>query len=255
MAVKLQEPGRAAPLFAGWQETIIWSCLQGVMGEIYGDSLENPVSAAAFLGDFLFLAGEPEESLVRLRLEGGTPDFILMIGQNEDWKRMIKACWGEKAVLRTRYAFKKDPKGFDEKRLREMARRIPEGYTMERIGSGLFEQCRSREWSRDLVSQFPEYESYQRFGLGVAVLKNGELVSGASSYSSYHGGIEVEIDTKEEYRRQGLACACGAGLILECRRRNWYPSWDAHNLWSKALAEKLGYQFDYAYDAYEIRGY
>ena len=24
-----------APLFAGWQETIIWSCLQGEMGEVY----------------------------------------------------------------------------------------------------------------------------------------------------------------------------------------------------------------------------
>lgn len=23
-----------APLFAGWQETIIWSCLQGEMGEV-----------------------------------------------------------------------------------------------------------------------------------------------------------------------------------------------------------------------------
>ena len=51
-----------APLFAGWQETIIWSCLQGEMGEVYAPVGEAPVSALATLGDFTFLAGEPRES-------------------------------------------------------------------------------------------------------------------------------------------------------------------------------------------------
>ena len=54
-----------APLFAGWQETIIWSCLQGEMGEVYAPVGEAPVSALATLGDFTFLAGEPREELVR----------------------------------------------------------------------------------------------------------------------------------------------------------------------------------------------
>lgn len=78
---------------------------------------------------------------------------------------------------------------------------------------------------------------------------------GASSYSAYLGGIEIEIDTKKEYRRKGLASVCGARLILECISRDLYPSWDAQNLWSAALAEKLGYHFGYEYDAYEIYGY
>ncbi len=34
--------------------------------------------------------------------------------------------------------------------------------------------------------------------------------AGASSYSVYKGGIEIEIDTSSEYRRRGLATACGA---------------------------------------------
>ncbi|MCI9059896.1 MAG: GNAT family N-acetyltransferase, partial [Lachnospiraceae bacterium] len=44
----------------------------------------------------------------------------------------------------------------------------------------------------------------------------------------------------------------GARLILACMERGWYPSWDAQNLWSVKLAEKLGYHFDRAYPAYEI---
>ena len=87
------------------------------------------------------------------------------------------------------------------------------------------------------------------------VCKGDRIVSGASSYSRYLEGIEVEIDTKEPYRRQGLAYACGAKLILECQKRGLYPSWDAHNMGSAALAEKLGYHISHAYTAVEIWGY
>lgn len=119
----------------------------------------------------------------------------------------------------------------------------------------VFEFCKKQEWCRDLVSQFSDYDTYQELGLGVMIMEKGIPVSGASSYSSYLGGIEIEIDTKEEYRRQGLASVCGAWLILKCLDKNIYPSWDAQNMWSVALAEKLGYKMDYEYDAYEIWGY
>ena len=83
-------------------------------------------------------------------------------------------------------------------------------------------------------------------------MKGQKIVSGASSYSSYKDGIEIEIDTHKDYRRKGLAYACGAKLILACLEKGWYPSWDAHNKASVALAEKLGYHFDHAYTAFEI---
>ena len=89
--------------------------------------------------------------------------------------------------------------------------------------------------------------------LGVVILKDGEPVSGASSYSGYRGGIEVQIDTREDYRRMGLASVCGAGLILESLKKGWYPSWDAQNRQSLALAEKLGYHFEREYTAFEVR--
>ncbi len=89
-------------------------------------------------------------------------------------------------------------------------------------------------------------------GLGFVAVKDGEIVAGASSYLVYHGGLEIEIDTRMDHRRRGLAYACGAKLILECLNRGIYPSWDAHNLASVSLAEKLGYHLDYEYLAYEL---
>ena len=64
----------------------------------------------------------------------------------------------------------------------------------------------------------------------------------------------MEIDTRPDCRRQGLATAAGAGLILACLDRGWYPSWDAHNPESAALAEKLGYHISHRYLVYEAEG-
>ncbi|PAY50200.1 GNAT family N-acetyltransferase [Ligilactobacillus salivarius] len=37
-------------LFTGWDQTIIWSCLDGTMGQIIVDNDSNPQSALAILG-------------------------------------------------------------------------------------------------------------------------------------------------------------------------------------------------------------
>ncbi|MCI8826996.1 MAG: GNAT family N-acetyltransferase [Lachnospiraceae bacterium] len=247
MISKIDDTSRVKILFGNWQETMIWSCLQGVMGDIYTDNTEYPASAMAVLGDFCFLAGEPKEELTLFLPK----DFIIMVPQNHRWADIIEKCYGKHAKKVTRYAMKKEPDLFKEEEL-QRAMVLPPEYSLKKIDEELFYLCREQEWSKDFVSQYVNYERYRRLGIGIVALKDNEIVAGASSYSSYENGIEIEIDTKQEYRRRGLAYACGAGLILECRKRNLYPSWDAQNLWSVALAEKLGYHFDYEYYAYEI---
>ena len=41
-------------------------------------------------------------------------------------------------------------------------------------------------------------------------------------------------------------------LILRCLEEGLYPSWDAQNMHSDHLAEKLGYEFDHEYTAYMV---
>ena len=65
--------------------------------------------------------------------------------------------------------------------------------------------------------------------------------------------MEIEVDTKEAHRRKGLALCCCANLILSCLEKGKYPSWDAANLQSVALAEKLGYHFDREYLTLEVQ--
>lgn len=237
---------KAKSLFSGWNETLIASCLQGVMGQAYvaGDA------AAAYLGDLSFYAGSPSEELLRFK-PNPESKFVIMVPGSEAWEPLLEEIYGEKAKKVTRYAIRKDTV-FDRAHLEEIKARLPEGYTIELLGEDVYSYCRENEWCRDWVSQFKSYEDFHRRGLGMVVKKDRVPVSGASSYSVYNGGIEIQIDTHTDYRRQGLAAAAAAGLILECLDRGLYPSWDAANLWSVVLAEKLGYRFDHEYDAYFV---
>lgn len=252
MVFQLSDTKKAAPLFKDWQETLIWSCLQKVMGEIYADDLENPQSAMAVLGDFCFFAGKPNDELVTYHPHDHQPCFLIMVPQNEAWAKRIVDEYGTRAKKVIRYAFKKEGNLFDTSKLRAAISTLPPQFSLKMIDEEMFHWCKSHTWSKDFVSQYEDFTAYQKLGIGVVAIKDGIPISGASSYSSYHGGIEIEIDTKEEFRRMGLAYACGAKLILACMERNLYPSWDAQNRWSAALAEKLGYRYDYDYVAYEI---
>ncbi len=235
-------------LFEGWQETLIYSCLQKVMGKIIITGLEYPKSAMAYVGCFVFYAGEPDRELVINKPEG----FVIMVPQNKAWEACIEECFPEAKRI-TRYAIKKDTR-FDKDRLRDMAAGLPEGYELKEIDEKIYDMCLSDPVTRDFVSSFESKEKYLEIGRGMVILKSDRIVAGASSYTRYNEGIEIEVDTVSEERRKGLATIASAALILRCLDEGLYPSWDAQNMNSVRLAEKLGYEFDHEYTAYEVSG-
>ena len=62
----------------------------------------------------------------------------------------------------------------------------------------------------------------------------------------------LRCNTIEPERRKHFATIACSALILKCLDEGLYPSWDAQNMHSVRLAEKLGYEFDHAYTAYEV---
>lgn len=247
---KCLDPKKVEALFNGWEETMIYSYLQGCMGECYIDNIENPQSAQICIADFCFFAGIPNIEFVK-NIQN---DFVIVVSQNKEWANLIKQVYGQRATLRERYALKKENNIFNQAYLENLVTKLQPCFEIRMIDESLYHQILSSECVQlhDLCAQFESYEEYRMHGLGVAILKDHRIIAGASSYTYYRNGIEIEIDTVSKYRRQGLAQVCGAKLILECLKRNLYPSWDAHNKISLALAEKLGYHFAYAYPIYEI---
>ena len=125
-----------APLFAGWQETIIWSCLQGEMGEVYA-----PV-------------GEAREELVRFLPPNRRPDYHILVPQNEGWARCIAGVYPQARRV-TRYATEKTGMLFDRTRLARLAARLSPSDQLCPVNTTLYQRCLASPWSRDLVAQFP----------------------------------------------------------------------------------------------------
>ena len=248
MIYELKDTEKVIRLFDGWQETLIYSCLQKVMGKIFVTDPESPKSAMAFVGCFAFYAGEPDNELVRRKPDG----FVIMTPQNKAWEACIEACF-PKAKKVTRYAIKKETQ-FDKEYLRNIVMKLPEGYELKEIDERIYDMCLPDPVTRDFVSAFGSKEKYLEIGRGMVILKSDRIVAGASSYTRYKEGIEIEVDTVEEERRKGLAQIVCAALILRCLEEGLYPSWDAQNMNSVQIEEKLGYEFDHEYTAYEVSG-
>ena len=248
MIYELKDTSKVNHLFEGWEETLIYSCLQKVMGKIYVTDLDSPKSAMAFVGCFAFYAGEPNKELVINKPAG----FIIMTPQNKAWEACIEECF-PKAKKVIRYAIKKDTK-FDTVFLRNIIKELPDGYELKEIDEKIYEMCLPDPVTRDFVSSFESKEKYLELGRGMVILKSGQIVAGASSYTRYREGIEIEVDTVESERKKGLATIVSAALILRCLDEGLYPSWDAQNMNSVHLAGKLGYEFSHEYTAYEVSG-
>ncbi|MGI6182070.1 MAG: GNAT family N-acetyltransferase [Agathobaculum sp.] len=250
MIARLTQPACAAALLAGLEQPMLWSYLAGRMGEAFADDAVQPQAVLVRVGDFRFLAGAPSAALVDF-LAAEQAAFSIAVPCAPGWSVLIASRCPQAQPV-TRYAFEKR-RAFEPDRLRRFVSALPAGYTLRRMDQPLHQAAASRDWSRDLVSQYPSFSDYRMHGAGFAALYGAELVCGASSYADWPGGIEIEIDCHPAHRRKGLARACAAALILDCLSRGLLPCWDAANPVSAHLAQTLGFVPAGPYTAYEMK--
>ncbi len=253
------------PLYRWTADTSVISCLEGRnSSRAWADNAENPTAAVVQLGGFRknsgafsFIAGDPASPCAKELIMAWPEEFLglgtILVPENKEWAALIKEVLGERYNEEERYATSKTENHFDKDKLAYYAGLIPDGYETRFIDRELFPMAEKLPWSIEGVGNFRDYDEFENNNaIGVAALKDGEIVCIASSFSAYSGGIEIEIDTHTEHRRKGLARACVSRLILECLGRGLYPSWDAATKISLSIAESLGYVFDKSYIAHWI---
>lgn len=125
-------------------------------------------------------------------------------------------------------------------------------YEIKQIDEEIYKEVLCIDWAADGCCFFKSYEDFSENGLGYVVYNGNRLVCIASSYVAYRDRIGITIGTLDEHRRKGLAAACAARLILDCLDKGIEPEWEAANMASVALSEKLGYRFDKAFDVYSL---
>lgn len=243
------------PLCSGADGVLVNGAVQGYMGRVWVPEFTNPSYCLIHLGDFAYLFGicpkgeQAMELKAALYRECGS-DFITP--SDERWAEWLEESFqGEYRIL-SRYAMRRDRNHFSEKDLEGFSKNLPAGIRLKKIDRRLYHLVLKEDWSRDFCSNFETPEEFERDGLGFVAMDGRKIVSGCSAYGISQGMFEIQVETKKEYQRKGLALACSARFILTCLEQGIYPNWDAVSLQSVGLAEKLGYVFDREYKVYQL---
>lgn len=217
------------------------------------DDIEQPEEAIIIAADFCYLLGEikhPDET--KQILETYAHHKIINSCETQ-WVTYLKENLSEKLHFSKRYSIKHEPDVFDKNNLKQLIENVIPEYEIKSIDEDIYKDVLNIDWAADGCCFYRSYKDFKENGLGYVAYKEGQLICIASSYNTYKSTISVTIGTLDEYRRKGLAGACAASLILECLKRGIYPEWEAANMNSVALAEKLGYHFDKEYDIFVIK--
>lgn len=244
-----------AALFENCEDSCIITAIEDWGGKLWIDSEEKTECALIIVGGYAFLAGNPKSenalgmvSFVDTRFEEGFNIRCVEAG----FVPLVEKEYLGRINKYTRFATKRSFEHMDFNALEAKVNSLSGEFELVSLDKKLFGFCKSSDWADSFVISFSDYKEWEKLGFGVMILKDGEPVAGSSSYSAYPGGIEVEIITRSDYQGRGFAQITGAALLLECRKRGILASWDAAHEQSLRLAQKLGFEFLYKYDCYNI---
>lgn len=230
------------PLFQDIRFYMGRTALQGLMGEVYADDINNPTFAILIVRRYCFMSGNIEEKELRELIENKLKSYILIPSDN--LKYMIEKIFGDSVTKLERYSIKKGTI-FDKEKLERYKNSFPQEYNIQKIDKIIASQIKQEEFI--LIT-----DDYEKNGVGFCCTYNNKIVGIASSNIFYQDGIEVNIKVSEEHRRKGIATALASHLILQCLKENKKITWDAANMNSVGLAQKLGFEYDSTYNIYKF---
>lgn len=238
---------KSAPLFSGITDTTLKSCLEGIMGEVFGDS-ENPKVAAAILG-YVYIGGECNYQFLSELFNLLKGKALVIVTENEKIRSAVVDHYKENCKIQHRFETIKKPPTLPDF---DYTDTLPDCFAIKRFDEDLYSQSLNEEWSCEFCENFKDCDDFLNNGLGYGIVHNSKLVCGVTSFSYYSGGYEIIIATKKEYRRRGFAKIVAYEFIRETLKQGKLPSWDAAHEVSLKLAESLGFELDYEYIGVKI---
>jgi hypothetical protein len=233
-------------------DVVLWGFVEGNEGCAWTDDIINPRQAIIIVADFCYLLGRCENAKEIETILNKNGKYKVIILGDDSWVQFLNESFPKNHSKYKRYAIKREPNVFSYDLLSKYATCLDNKYKLKRIDKDIYFEVLGIDWAADGCCYFSSVDVFLNHGLGYVIYYNNEIVSIASSYCFSNGNIEITIGTADEHRRKGLALVCASQLILDCIKKNIYPKWEGVDMISVALAEKLGYHFETAYDVYSI---
>lgn len=167
----------------------------------------------------------------------GEPDVLLTVSHNE-WEAVLDKIFPVGNVMKLyRRAFTFDVAIFRERTA--IGVDLPHGYALELIDNKMAQLL-----SDDILATWGSLEAFNRHGLGMCLVKDGQVSSACLSAFVARGMVEIGVHTVVDERRQGFATITASGCIQKCLEAGLVPHWECFwdNVPSIGLAEKLGFR-------------
>lgn len=218
------------------------SVLDGMIGTAYVDDILNPKISFLTVRSYCFISGNIDKFKLKDIIDENFKDYILIPCDN--LAKKIEEIYKNNVIKSYRYSIKKNPI-FNISKLKKMSNSLENNFEIIKIDKYISERIKKENF-------ITITDDYEKYGIGFCCINNNDIIGVASSNIFYKDGIEVNIKVKEQYRRKGIATAMASKLILECISQKKKISWDAANINSVKLAEKLGFKYDSKYSIYSF---
>jgi GNAT superfamily N-acetyltransferase len=221
--------------------------LEAHMGKAFVDNAESPSAYKIMIGPFFYFAGNAHGAGGQEMLKEIKP-YTLFMSSSTGWAEECRQLYGERLVAFERYSFSSEKLSLEQ--LTRLCKNS--AHDIKRMDIAMLEKV----WGQDHFIEISDFDSVSDFigrGIGYYAEKNGEVIGAAYSSLVCNQGIEISLFVSDDYRRQGIATALSANLVRWCLENNMDAHWDAANLESCKLAEKLGYIPVGGYQAYYLK--
>lgn len=239
-------------MYSWCRDSMINSFLEGIIGNLWSDDYNMPQSAAIFIGDFVYLSGKPCSDGELIAMMKQKEDHSVIVPQSDDWYAYLIS-GGLKLKKTTRFYTAIPESGFSKENLDKIIKKIDhlDNAVLKKVDEEDYYLLKDCTWENGFVSNFKDYNDYSRNGFGYIIYIDGEIASCTSTFGYYSKGVEIQVATNPKYRQKGLAAICSTAFVAYALEINKIPHWDAGNLFSLRIAQKLGYVADGEYIAYE----
>ena len=226
------------------------SVIEGQMGKSFTDDPANPTAFKLQIGPFCYYAGD-FESKRAVDLIRSLDPYSLVMAYPIEWIDIARELYGDKLIQFPRYSFSSENLSLGH--ICDLLHKSPFRSQIVRIDENCLNQLSSESDHFIDISAFESIEDFLDRGMGYCLTDKHMLIAGAYASLVSNTGIEVSIYVMPEYRRKGIATALACALIKDCLEHNACPHWDAANIESCKLAEKLGYVQNGIYEAFFLK--